>query len=450
MKAARFVKDTALTLIARVMGFGLALLSSVIIARALGPDGTGIYTLATLFPLLIVTFANLGLGPATVYYVAQRKYSLQEVFGNSIVMSSIIGAAASLLGLVVVILFQAWMFPDVPRSLLALALILVPANLFSQQYVNQILLGARRIREFNAVSVAHKFLFLLLVFVATVGLGLGIGGAIWASILSSVLLCLALFLWLRRVAGGVRFRPDPAYVRDTLRYGVKAHLGNIIGFLNYRIEVFLLGMFLPASAVGFYSVAVGLAEKLWFVSESASTVLFPTISAERNERERKAFTPLVTRNVLLITTIGAATLFFVSRWIIVLLYSEGYLPTADLFRILLPGIVFLSGARILANDIAGRGKPLLNTYVGAIGLVIQVGLNFAWIPRFGAAGSAWATTISYGIILAVRLWVYMKLSGNSLAKVILPQDSDWLLYHQLVRLAWRRVGGRYVSLGKER
>ncbi len=450
MKAAHFAKDTALTLVARIIGLGLALLSSVIIARALGPDGTGVYTLAILFPLLILTVANLGLGPATIYYVAQDKYSLKDVFGNSIVMSSIIGAVASLLGLVLVVSFQGWVFPDVPRLYLGLALILVPANLFSQQYVNQILLGARRIREFNAVSVAHKFLFLLFVFVATVGLGLGIGGAIWASILSSLLLCLALFLWLRRIAGGVRFRPNLAYIRDTLHYGVKAHLGNIIGFLNYRIEVFLLGAFLPVSAVGFYAVAVGLAEKLWFVSESASTVLFPTISAERDERERKAFTPLVSRNILLITAIGASALFFVSPWVIVLLYSGEYLPTVQLFRILLPGIVFLSGARILANDIAGRGKPLLNTYVGAIGLVIQIGLNLAWIPRFGAAGSAWATTISYGIILAVRLWVYMKLSDNSLAKVILPQNSDWLLYHQLARLAWRRVGGRYVSLGKER
>jgi O-antigen/teichoic acid export membrane protein len=450
MKVAHFAKDTALTLMARVIGLGLALLSSVIIARALGPEGTGVYTLAILFPLLILTFANLGLGPATVYYVAQDKYSLREVFGNSIVMSSIIGVVASLLGLVLVVFFQGWIFPDVPRSYLVLALILVPANLFSQQYVNQILLGARRIREFNAVSVAHKFLFLLFVFVATVGLGLGIGGAIWASILSSLLLCLALFLWLRRIAGGVRFRPNLAYIRDTLHYGVKAHLGNIIGFLNYRIEVFLLGAFLPVSAVGFYAVAVGLAEKLWFVSESASTVLFPTISAERDEQERKAFTPLVSRNILLITAIGASALFFVSPWVIVLLYSGEYLPTVQLFRILLPGIVFLSGARILANDIAGRGKPLLNTYVGAIGLVIQIGLNLAWIPRFGAAGSAWATTISYGIILVARLWVYMKLSDNSLAKVILPQNSDWLLYHQLARLAWRRVEGRYVSLGKER
>jgi O-antigen/teichoic acid export membrane protein len=436
MNAAVFAKDTALTLTARVAGLTLALLSSIVMARALGPEGMGVYTLAILFPLLIITFTNLGVGPATVYYVAQEKYSLKRVFGNNVVLTALIGTLATLVGLGLIILSQGQIFPSVAPSYLALAVLLVPVNLFSQQYINQILLGARRIKDFNAVSVLQKLLFLVFVFVATVALGLGVFGALWATILSSALLCVLMFAWLMRIAGGVSFRPNFAYLRDAFRYGIKAHLGNIIGFLNYRIEVFLLGIFLPVAAVGFYAVAVALAEKLWFVSESASTVLFPTISAEKDEYRRKTFTPLVSRSILLITALGAFILFLMSEWVIVLLYSEEYLPTVRLFRILLPGIVLLSASRVLANDIAGRGKPLLNTYVGAIGLGLQIILNLAWIPSFGAAGAAWATTISYGITMAVRLWMYMRLSGNSWTMVIVPQSSDWPLYRQLARVAW--------------
>ncbi|NIN68720.1 MAG: oligosaccharide flippase family protein, partial [Anaerolineae bacterium] len=389
--------------------------------------------------LLIITFTNLGVGPATVYYVAQEKYSLREVLGNNVLLSAVIGTVATLVGLGLVVLSQGQIFPSVAPSYLALALLLVPVNLFSQQYVNHILLGARRIKEFSAASVLQKLLFLPLVFLTTVVLGLGVFGALWATILSSTVLCVFLFPWVMRIAGGIRYRLNYAYLRDAFRYGIKAHLGNIIGFLNYRVEVFLLGIFLPVAAVGFYAVAVGLAEKLWFLSESASTVLFPTVSAEKDEYQRKTFTPLVSRNILFITALGAAALFLVSEWVIVLLYSEEYLLSVRLFRILLPGIVLLSASRILANDIAGRGLPLLNTYVGAIGVVLQVALNLVWIPRYGASGAAWATTVSYGITLAVRLWMYMRLSGNSWATVIVPQPSDWLLYRQLARLAWSRV-----------
>jgi O-antigen/teichoic acid export membrane protein len=343
---------------------------------------------------------------------------------------------ASVLGVIFVVLFQDRLFPTVAPQYLMLTILMVPVTLFGQQYVNQILLGARRIKEFNAATLLYKVFLLLLVLLATVILGLGMAGALWATILSSLLLCLVLFPWIKRLAGGVQFRPNLEYMRHALSYGVRAHLGNIVAFLNYRIEVFLLGVFVPATAVGFYAVAVGLAEKLWFVSESASVVLFPTVSAETNEQQRKQFTPIVSRSILLITAIGAVALYLVSHWAIVLLYSTEYVATIPLFRILLPGIVFLSAGRILANDIAGRGKPLLNTYVGLIGLVVQVALNLVWIPLFGATGAAWATTISYGITSAVRLWLYMKLSGNSLASVILPQSSDWLLYRQLARLAW--------------
>ena len=439
MKAATFAKETGVTLAARIAGLGLALLTSVAIARTLGPEGMGVYTLAVLFPLLVVTFTNLGIGPATVYYVAQGKYSARDVFGSNVVLSAIIGLMATVVGLLFLLLLHGLLFPTVPLAYLGLALLLVPVTMFGQLHINQILLGARRIADFNAATLLYKLLLLLLVVAATVVVRLGIPGAIWANILSSLLLCIVLFPWVKRIAGGVRLRPNLDYLRDALTYGIKAHLGNIVGFLNYRVEVFILGALAPASAVGFYAVAVGLAERLWFLSESASVVLFPTVSAEKDEYRKKTFTPLVSRSVLLITTAGAVVLFLISQWVVVLLFSSEYLPAIQLFRILLPGIVFLSADRILANDIAGRGLPLLNTYVGAVGIVVQVTLNLLWIPRLGAVGAAWATSISYGLTTAVRLWLYKRLSGNSLTTVIVPQSTDWHLYRQLARLAWGRI-----------
>jgi O-antigen/teichoic acid export membrane protein len=216
MKAATFAKETALTLVARIAGLLLALTTSVVIARTLGPEGNGIYTLATLFPLLLVTFTNLGIGPATVYHVAQDKYPLKEVLGNNIVLSVVTGSVASLVGLVIILLFRDRLFPTVAPTYLMLALLLVPVTLFGQHYVNQILLGARRIKDFNAANLLHKLFLLLLVVVATVTLGLGIAGALWATILGSLLLCVVLFPWLKKLAGGVSFRPNLAYIREAL------------------------------------------------------------------------------------------------------------------------------------------------------------------------------------------------------------------------------------------
>jgi len=178
--------------------------------------------------------------------------------------------------------------------------------------------------------------------------------------------------------GKPNHHPECSYIKDVTSYGIKAHMGNIMGFLNYRLDMFIVSGFLNPAAVGFYSIAVGMAEKIWLVANSASTVLFPRVSSETDEQKRKEFTPIVSRNVLLISLAGAVALYFLSRWAILLLYSNVYLSSVEPLQILLPGIVALSVAKVLSNDIAGRGKPILNTYMGAITVVTNIGLNIFW------------------------------------------------------------------------
>jgi len=437
-----FAKQTLLTTGTKIVNLGLGMLISILLARGLGPEGKGIYTLAILFPTLIVTFSNLGLGPATVYYVAQDKYPLKSVFGSNTILSLLLGFVGVIAGLLLAAIFPTEIFPDVPRSTLYLALTLVPLNLFLSQVGTQILLGSRRIRDLNTATILTSFSFLVLLFLAIVSLGAGVQGAVLANVLSSALMCVLLFIWIRRLVGGISLRIARDYLRHSLDYGLKTYVGNVISFLNYRIELFILGFLMPAAALGFYSVAVGLAERLWLVSQSAAMLVFPVISAEKDERKRSEFTPIISRNVFLITLIGAIVLFFLSPWLIVLLYSQSYLPTVQLFRILLPGIVFLSASRVLANDIAGRGEPLLNTYVGGFGLVVQVILNLVLINQIGVAGSAWATSISYALILLVRVVVYSRVSGNTYANIILPQKTDLVLYQRLARESWGWVKRR--------
>ena len=68
-----YTKDTAITFITRIISLILGIVTSIIIARLLGPENKGIYTMAALLPQLIVTIADLGIGPATVYYVTGHK-----------------------------------------------------------------------------------------------------------------------------------------------------------------------------------------------------------------------------------------------------------------------------------------------------------------------------------------------------------------------------------------
>ena len=71
---------------------------------------------------------------------------------------------------------------------------------------------------------------------------------------------------------------------------------------------------------------------------------------------------------------------------------------------LLAGIVALSAGRVLSNDIAGRGRLILNAYGGLAAVATNVVLNLLWIPRYGIVGAAWASTVSYSVSFLMALF----------------------------------------------
>lgn len=441
MNPGKFVRGTTITFASGALNLVLGILCSVVLARVLGPEGRGVYALATLLPSLIVTFGNLGIGPATAYYVARGDFSREEIVGSNVLFSLGIGGIGILGGLAVVLFCGETIFPGVPASYFVLALLLVPAEVFFS-YLRYVLLGAHRIKEFNYVQIIHSALFLGFVALALLGLRAGVIGAILAVLFTRLGVDVVVFRLAKRVAGGIDLKSNPTYMKRVTTYGLQAHLANTLGFLNYRVDMFLVNGFLGPTAVGLYAVGVVPAEKLWMISQAASIVLFPRVAAQTEEQRRKEFTPLVARTVLWTTALAALVLAFLSPRIVLLLYSAAFLPAVSALQALLVGIVALSAGRVLSNDLSGRGFPWLNIPIGLAAVTANVLFNILWIPRYGIVGAAWASTASYTISFLMALLFYCRLSGNHWSNVILPQRSDWTVYRRTGKGLFRWVGGK--------
>lgn len=446
MIAGRFARAALLTLGTSVLNLLIGVGVSIILARALGPEGNGIYALALLLPSFIITFGNLGIGSATVYYVARGEFRRQEIVGSNVLLSIGISILGVFVGLVVVLFFRKVFFAGIATGHLLLGLALIPVEVLFAN-VGCVLLGAQHIKEFNYIRVIQHSLLLGFTTVALLGLKAGVTGALLAA-LSSWLAVDVLALWLTSiVTGGIDFKPNAVYMKRATAYGIQAHLANILGFLNYRVDMVMVNGFLGPAAVGLYAVGVGLVERLWIISQAASTILFPRVAAETEEERRKAFTPLVARTVLWTTAMSALMLALLSRWIVLLLYSEAFLPAVNALQALLVGIVALSAGRVLANDIAGRGFPKLNIYTGLIAVVTNITLNLLWIPRYGIAGAGWASTASYTVSFLGILFFYCRLSGNRWIVTILPQRGDWAIYWNIGKVLFQWAWGK-VWAGK--
>jgi O-antigen/teichoic acid export membrane protein len=167
--------------------------------------------------------------------------------------------------------------------------------------------------------------------------------------------------------------------------------------------------------------------------------MFPQLASMKSEDMRRAFTPIVARNVLLLSTLGGLGLFIGAPWLMSFLYGGEFAGAATALRFLLPGIVILAASRVLANDIAARGRPLVNSYLGIAMLVVNLTFNLILIPRMGINGAALASTISYSTNGLLRLIIYCRLSGNTPLDVILLQKSDLEGYRRLINRGKRRI-----------
>jgi len=422
-----FTKNALITIVTQGIIFLFGLVTSVIIARILGPEGKGVYSLAILLPTFLVYFTNLGIGHATVYYLGKEKYSPGVVFGNNILYTIVISILAILIGLVIIFFFSNRLLPGVATKYLLLALLFVPGQLFLS-LILYILLGLQRINKYNFILFFRVFLSFVLVGILLWSFHLGIKAAILTDILSVLIVGIILFIITLKEVKSFSLKFNKEYLHDVLSYGIQFYLGSILYFLHSGITLPLINFFLNPMLVGFYSLSLGLTDKLWLVSDAVGTVLFPKISAENNESKRKEFTPLIFRNITFLIAIFAIFLFLIGRWLIVLLYSSAFLESVKPFRILLIGAVAISGWKILENDIKGRGKPILNTYITGFSVCLNLIMNIIFIPQYGILGAAWATSISYTIVLFTAIIVYCRVSNNNIADLIILQKSDLNYY----------------------
>ena len=426
-----FVMNVGITFLARIVALFFGISTYILIARLLGPEGKGVFTLVILLPTFIVMFTNLGVGPATVFYTAKQRYSYREILGSNTLLALLAGMFGIVCGLVVIFYFRQVFFKGVKRNYLLFSLAIIPANLF-YIYFQNIILGMQRMKVYNIVDILRVTSLLSFILVTVWFFKWGVNGAILSWLLAWVLLDIILFFYLLKMANGISLKLNGSYIKNAFKYGIQAHFGNILGFLNYRIDMFLVNGFLNSMAVGFYSVAVELAERLWLLSQAAGLVLFPKVAAETGKDKHVDITPLVTRTVFFLTLIGGIIFAAVSRWIVLFLYSPAYLPAVIPLLLLIPGVIFFSIARVMANDLAGKNRVLFNVYAVGLTVLVNVILNVSWIPCFGIRGAAFASTVSYVFNMLFTMIFYCHFSGNSWKTLIFPQEGDFHLYRQIV------------------
>jgi O-antigen/teichoic acid export membrane protein len=417
-------RGASITLATRALALLIGIASSVILARALGPAGRGEYALIVLIPALLQFVGGFGLEPSVTYLVAKRKDEARAIAFTLVIASLALGllligvyAAVSALPAYLRYLQTAAVDP----SLVWIVIAILPVTLAAQSLVAAIL-GLERYRTYNLATLITPAANLALLLALVVALRFGVAGAVIASATAGVLGLASAAVLLLRVSSGRAFYL-PTVVREWLSYGLRAHAANVAWFLHYRADMFLVGYLAGPAALGFYATAVGLGEKLYMPPSAIGTVLLPRVAAAGPEVARNV-TPAATRHTLWLTLCLGALLAIVAWPLVYALYGSEFLPSVAPLWLLLPGVLSLAVGRVLSADLNGRGLPGSVALANGSMAVLNIALNLWWIPIWGAAGAAAATSVSYTAAVLLLGRRYRRESGAGWSELLLLTRAD--------------------------
>lgn len=433
----RFMKSVSISLTAKILSFVIAVPTSIIIARYLGPEGKGVFAVLTAILGVALQFGNLGFHSSSVYFSAKNKESIPSIAGILIVFGLIVGLIIGLAVLAVGALYPQAVLGDIPVLFLVVTLVVLPFA-FIAQFMQNLLLGMNRIYEYNFVDVASKYVYFFAIVFLFYSLKQGILAFIIVSTILTIITNLS-YIYFIKMNTRISLKFDKRLFGDMLRYGFKAYISAFFAFLVIRSDMLLVNYYIGTEGAGLYSLAVNLTDWLLLVPATIAAMLFPKASSIGDARS--ALTKKVSRHtVVLMGGICLVAAIF-AHPVITLAYGGAFKDSVAPFLFLLPGIFFLSLQTLYMQDFAARGMPPIVYISPALGFVVNIGLNLIMIPKYGILGASVTSSCAYFLMFTINFIYFIKVANAHSREVLILNKTDLFEFWAI----WRNKAQAIIS-----
>jgi O-antigen/teichoic acid export membrane protein len=440
-------RGTLILFTGNILYTGITAASAIFVARLLGPDGYGTYTLAFLVPSTLSLFVGLGVNIAVTRYVAyyissgdvERAKSVTRTATGFLLLFGLLLSTINFFGasfLVDVLLHRPGLVPYVQ-----VASLFIIGQTVSQS-ATSVFIGWSSMVELSAFTVLQAVLKLVL----TVGLilaGFGVFGAVVGHTLSYVVegALATLFLYLAHMRPWSR--PSNTFLADTrmmVGYGFPLFAGNIVSGLASQYVTVILAAIAANAVIGYYQAALNVTVAISIISSAVTNALFRSFAALQGlEGDTSLAFSYAVRYVSLILTPVVFLLIAAAGPLFDLLYGPSYSQGVILLQLAaLSTLPAAFGLTVLPPFLNGIGKSkitMLITVASAIALAgagfflgISLGLGVEGI-MVALVISNVALTVPGLLLVELRLGVRMPMTP--LVGIVAAAFIAWLAIYVL-------------------
>ncbi|MHA1665386.1 MAG: flippase [Candidatus Njordarchaeales archaeon] len=414
-----FVRGGFFLILGNIISIVVSAISVLIVARILGPEEYGLYSISIIVPSLLSLFLRMGINEGTIKQLASFKVSGEERKIANLLIQII--SFKFLLGLIVTIVcfafsgyFAIYFFhrPGMSYYIQISSLLIVLQEIFL--ILNSFFIGSDK-AQFNALITDVQAFFKATISASLVILGLGIFGALAGHVASYVVACsLGFTIFLYKI-----YKPSKQHhniraeflenLKMLIRYGFPLYLSALLGGFSIQYQNVLLAIFTSNADIGNFNAAMNFTVLIAMFSIPIETLLLPAFSKmEYKEDERKRFFEFSVKYVSMIILPLVTLILIYSKDIVTLIYGEsyqtaGYFLSLSMIQYYLIGL----GSIVLANFFNGIGKTKLS---------FRISLMRTATLAFLALLLTWSFKVP-GLIIAVLISsILANLYGLSIAK----------------------------------
>ena len=414
----------------------LRLVSSLVMTRILVPEMFGVMAIAIVVQVIVALLSDIGLHQAVVQSPRGGEPAfLDTAWSMQVVRGWIIWVVCVLASLALYALGRsAWAPVGTVYAVAVLPWIIASTSFASaiMGFTSTKAITANRdldMRKITLIELISQLSGLLLMF--------AIGWwtrSIW-SVVAGVLLVPVVSVWLSHAwlhGHANRFRFDAGCVKDIVAFGRWIFVSSALGVLAANGDRLLLGVWLSATVLGVYAIALnlstvidGLAYKLF---GSVSLAVFSEAARTSPARLRELYFRMrLPADVFFL--MAAGFLYGAAQLIVDLLYDHRYEQAGSLLQILSFGL-FFTRYNLCCNTFVAIGKPHYMSMMQVVNIVSMVVLIPGMYALYGVNGAIWAVALyrAPSCMLAMVFNVRHGIHSTLFEIAVLPAwAAGWLL-----------------------
>ena len=429
--ASKIGKESSITFTGLVYGNINRYIYTAILARWVGPEFLGIYSLANAIILIAEVVAKMGIETGVLRFISRLNISkdlnqIQRLIFSSLKMSVL----SSIIIMIFLIALSEIISIDILNStpLLTKAIIVfsiaLPFNVIT-------LISAHATQGFKLLkykSIVTQFINPSVLLFSTIIIFnfFNKEAVILAPMLITAIIgFFSMSFFLKKISGANLFYFNQgSFNYDLLKFSIPLMFVTVLQTFMHWMDILMLGYFTDTETVGLYHPAVRTAGLLQSLLISFLGIYSPLISQfyeEKNIMNMDSIYKMVTRWIVMGSLPIAIIFLFFSKQLM-MLFGQEYIASAPILMVLTIATFFQAvfGAAAPTLSMTGFTKlVLLNTFVA---FLLNFFLNIFLIPNYGSIGAAFSTLISLfliGIARVLQVRIILKLNLLSI-KLIKP------------------------------